>query len=88
MIFANEEMNFYLNLTMTIEPLVSIAAAEVDAIPQLPNDSTVQPPNTTHTIIPNTTRLIIKQMVLENFKSYAGRVQIGPFHKVQLKQSI
>jgi structural maintenance of chromosome 4 len=29
------------------------------------------------------TRLMIKQMVLENFKSYAGRVEIGPFHKVR-----
>ena len=27
-------------------------------------------------------RLAIKKMVLENFKSYAGRVEIGPFHKV------
>jgi hypothetical protein len=29
-----------------------------------------------------TQRLIIKKMVLENFKSYAGTVEIGPFHKV------
>lgn len=28
-------------------------------------------------------RLIIKKMVLENFKSYAGIVEIGPFHKVR-----
>ena len=27
-------------------------------------------------------RLAIKKMVLNNFKSYAGRVDIGPFHKV------
>jgi hypothetical protein len=27
-------------------------------------------------------RLIIKKLVLENFKSYAGRVEIGPFEKV------
>ena len=27
-------------------------------------------------------RLIMVKMVLENFKSYAGRVEIGPFHKV------
>ncbi|KAJ2827298.1 hypothetical protein FBU31_003204, partial [Coemansia sp. 'formosensis'] len=26
-------------------------------------------------------RLIITQMVLENFKSYAGRQVIGPFHR-------
>ena len=29
---------------------------------------------------PNT-RLIITKMVLENFKSYAGVQEIGPFHK-------
>lgn len=29
-------------------------------------------------------RLIIEKMVLENFKSYAGRQVIGPFHKVRL----
>jgi structural maintenance of chromosome 4 len=28
-----------------------------------------------------TTRLMITKMVLENFKSYAGRQEIGPFHK-------
>jgi structural maintenance of chromosome 4 len=28
-------------------------------------------------------RLIIHKMVLENFKSYAGRQEIGPFHKVR-----
>jgi hypothetical protein len=27
-------------------------------------------------------RLIMDQMVLENFKSYAGRIIIGPFQKV------
>ena len=27
-------------------------------------------------------RLMIKQIVNENFKSYAGRAVIGPFHKV------
>lgn len=26
-------------------------------------------------------RLIIREMVLENFKSYAGEQRIGPFHK-------
>ncbi|KAJ1997630.1 hypothetical protein GGI06_006442 [Coemansia sp. S85] len=29
-------------------------------------------------------RLIITQMVLENFKSYAGRQVIGPFHRVSI----
>ena len=28
-------------------------------------------------------RLVIKEMVLENFKSYAGVQRIGPFHKVR-----
>lgn len=28
-------------------------------------------------------RLFIKKMVLENFKSYAGKKHIGPFHKVR-----
>lgn len=28
------------------------------------------------------TRLVIKEMVLENFKSYAGEQRVGPFHKV------
>ena len=26
-------------------------------------------------------RLIMKRMVLENFKSYANRIEVGPFHK-------
>ncbi len=30
----------------------------------------------------NRPRLFIQQMVLENFKSYAGKQFIGPFHKV------
>jgi hypothetical protein len=27
-------------------------------------------------------RLMIREMVLENFKSYAGIQRVGPFHKV------
>lgn len=27
-------------------------------------------------------RLVIKDMELENFKSYAGKQRVGPFHKV------
>lgn len=27
-------------------------------------------------------RLVINQIVMDNFKSYAGRQVIGPFHKV------
>ena len=30
-------------------------------------------------------RLVIKEMVLENFKSYAGVQRIGPVHKVRAK---
>ena len=29
----------------------------------------------------NSSRLIMSKMVLNNFKSYAGRIEIGPFHK-------
>jgi hypothetical protein len=29
-------------------------------------------------------RLVISEMVLENFKSYAGEQRVGPFHKVCL----
>lgn len=35
-----------------------------------------------HLNVLNVPRLTIKKMVLENFKSYAGRIEIGPFHKV------
>ncbi len=28
-------------------------------------------------------RLMIKEMVLDNFKSYAGAQRVGPFHKVR-----
>ena len=28
-------------------------------------------------------RLIITEIVLENFKSYAGEQRVGPFHKVR-----
>jgi AAA15 family ATPase/GTPase len=31
---------------------------------------------------PGPRRLIITEMVLENFKSYAGEQRVGPFHKV------
>lgn len=30
-----------------------------------------------------TPRLMIREMVLENFKSYAGKQHVGPFHKVR-----
>lgn len=31
-------------------------------------------------------RLIIEKIVVDNFKSYAGRQEIGPFHKVSCRQ--
>lgn len=33
------------------------------------------------------TRLMITKMVLENFKSYAGIQEVGPFHKVMISSS-
>lgn len=33
-----------------------------------------------------TKRLIVDHIVLENFKSYAGRQVIGPFHEVNLRE--
>ena len=35
-----------------------------------------------------TRRLIITDMVLENFKSYAGEQHVGPFHKVSQACSV
>lgn len=32
--------------------------------------------------VKNSKRLIVDHIVLENFKSYAGRQMIGPFHQV------
>lgn len=29
-------------------------------------------------------RLFIKEMVMRNFKSYAGEQRVGPFHKVRV----
>ncbi len=52
--------------------------------------STPQAQRAAHTVIhrrcrmegAGTKRLMIQQMVLENFKSYAGAQTVGPFHKV------
>ena len=38
--------------------------------------------------VKNSKRLIVDHIVLENFKSYAGRQVIGPFHQVQNHQII
>lgn len=32
-------------------------------------------------------RLFIKEMVLRNFKSYAGEQRVGPFHKVRVSHT-
>lgn len=32
-------------------------------------------------------RLFIKEMVMRNFKSYAGEQRVGPFHKVRVSIS-
>ena len=36
----------------------------------------------THSENNNAARLVMSKMVLFNFKSYAGTIEIGPFHKV------
>ena len=33
-----------------------------------------------------TRRLMIREMVLENFKSYAGEQFVGPFHKARRRR--
>ena len=35
---------------------------------------------------PTDARLVIREMVLENFKSYAGAQHVGPFHKVAARK--
>lgn len=35
-----------------------------------------------------TPRLFIKEMVMRNFKSYAGEQRVGPFHKVRVYYQI
>ncbi len=42
----------------------------------------VDPPLAAGAAPPNQ-RLMIREMVLENFKSYAGEQRVGPFHKVR-----
>ena len=34
-------------------------------------------------VVPPANRLVIEKIVMENFKSYAGVREIGPFHKVR-----
>jgi hypothetical protein len=37
---------------------------------------------------PDAPRLVMSKMVLRNFKSYAGSIEIGPFHKVGASLSV
>ncbi|KAJ2849603.1 Structural maintenance of chromosomes protein 4 [Coemansia brasiliensis] len=50
----------------------------------LPTSLAPAVPESTEQLEQSRPRLIITQMVLENFKSYAGRQVIGPFHKVAI----
>jgi structural maintenance of chromosome 4 len=36
---------------------------------------------------PSRQRLVIQEMVLTNFKSYAGEQRIGPFHKARMQRA-
>lgn len=47
----------------------------------IPNDE-IPAAASTFGPIHNSFRLIVDHIVLENFKSYAGRQVIGPFHQV------
>ena len=49
--------------------------------PRVKPTSAKQPRLPKNYLVPN---LVIHKMVLVNFKSYAGRQEIGPFHKVWL----
>ena len=63
-----------------------------DAIPDTPTETPVDPPmDTSQTSsrgsvskppAPDEPRLMISKIVTDNFKSYAGKISLGPFHKV------
>lgn len=61
---------------------------EVSLLPlqeeRMESGSQAIPPSPEEANVPMS-RLVIHKMVLVNFKSYAGRQEIGPFHKVCLK---
>jgi len=52
----------------------SASNVEMNEAAQVANSGVVSPAN----------RLVIEKIVMENFKSYAGVREIGPFHKVSL----
>jgi len=45
------------------------------------SQSASTPSKAKHAAVPPQPRLAVKSLVLENFKSYAGRQEIGPFHR-------
>lgn len=49
--------------------------------PVIDGDVKASNPESTPTRAP---RLFIKEMVMRNFKSYAGEQRVGPFHKVRV----
>lgn len=56
------------------QPGEGVAPRGVESNKSIPKQPTVEGPRT---------RLMITHMVLENFKSYAGVQEIGPFHHVR-----
>jgi structural maintenance of chromosome 4 len=63
-------------------PVEKVEEEEISLLePHLKTTSVMQPPPPEEPSGPKP-RLVIHKMVLINFKSYAGRQEIGPFHKV------
>ena len=52
----------------TEKPMDIVVRTRAKAIPQVPEDTT------------NKARMVITYLILTNFKSYAGRQEVGPFH--------
>lgn len=55
---------------------------DTDPIAKTPEKSQFQNEDSLGKATEGLRRIIIQDMVLENFKSYAGIQRIGPFHKV------
>lgn len=56
----------------------------MDVVPVAnPGDNQPQEQHGDSSGVEETPRLVIREMVLENFKSYAGAQKVGPFHKVR-----
>lgn len=64
----------------------SVLASSLQALESPIQEQTVAEQEMSMDCSPNqpSTRLLIQKIVLNNFKSYAGRVEIGPFHKVNI----